>query len=301
MASWAPCFARGVAMLKLLGLEIGDIRGKFRVLVAELGQLLANNGDRFRSRPHRCRPSPPSSLISAVAAPSAKPATLQSGCSAVGRTPPLGHQPVEAIEVPLLLRRHARDLVRGAGIAPEHRQLAGIDAGRAIFAGLVDAQHRRPVGAAIAGAPAGGHALPRASAIIRHSARSARRTASPRSSSRPRSRPACRSRSAVATTSMTRSRPATCPPSSSSRRSTRPARPSCPSMGPSSTRPRSPPPGPSSRRTRARRRTSTGRCGAAGRRARAPGSRREAGRAATRIRLDRPPRPLRPARPPSPP
>ena len=37
----------------------------------------------------------------------------------------------------------------------EDGELAGIDAGRAIFAGLVDAQHRRHVGTRVAGAPGG--------------------------------------------------------------------------------------------------------------------------------------------------
>ena len=40
-------------------------------------------------------------------------------------------------------------------VLAEHGELAGIDAGRAIFAGLVDAQHRRDVGARVAGAPGG--------------------------------------------------------------------------------------------------------------------------------------------------
>src|SRR5687767_8810053 len=64
----------------------------------------------------------------------------------------------------LLLRRHTRDLVRGGRIAGEHRQLPGIDARRAIFAGLVDPQHRFPVEPLVARLPA--HAFLHASAAI---------------------------------------------------------------------------------------------------------------------------------------
>ena len=56
--------------------------------------------------------------------------------------PPLGHQRVEALKMPLLLRRHARDQLGFGAVAAQHGELAGVDAGRAIFAGLVDAQHR---------------------------------------------------------------------------------------------------------------------------------------------------------------
>jgi len=57
--------------------------------------------------------------------------------------------------VPLLLRRHARDELGFGAIAAEHRELAGVDAGRAIFAGLVDAQHRCAIGPPFTGAPSG--------------------------------------------------------------------------------------------------------------------------------------------------
>src|SRR5687768_8357854 len=54
----------------------------------------------------------------------------------------------------LFLLRHAGDNSPGRAVLAEHRQLAGVDAGRAIFAGLVDAQHGVGVGPAIAGLPA---------------------------------------------------------------------------------------------------------------------------------------------------
>ena len=67
----------------------------------------------------------------------------------------LGEQGVEMGEMDLLLRGHAGDDRGGFVAVAEHGELAGIDAGRAIFAGLVDAQHRRGVGARLAGAPGG--------------------------------------------------------------------------------------------------------------------------------------------------
>src|SRR5688572_20055112 len=52
----------------------------------------------------------------------------------------------------LLLARHAGDEVRRRRALAEHGELARVDASRAIFAGLVDAQHRRAVDLAVAGA-----------------------------------------------------------------------------------------------------------------------------------------------------
>jgi hypothetical protein len=46
---------------------------------------------------------------------------------------------VEALEVALLLPSHARDQLGAMRIGAEHRHLAGVNAGSAIFAGLVDA------------------------------------------------------------------------------------------------------------------------------------------------------------------
>ena len=75
-----------VAMLELLGPELGDVGGKLGIARRRARRAARHNGGRSRSRPRRCRPSPLSRDISAVAAPSAKPATFHSGCSAVGRT-----------------------------------------------------------------------------------------------------------------------------------------------------------------------------------------------------------------------
>src|SRR5690242_14032578 len=55
--------------------------------------------------------------------------------------------------MPLLLRRHAGDQLGFGAVGAEHRKLAGVDARRAIFARLVDADHRRTVGPAVAGPP----------------------------------------------------------------------------------------------------------------------------------------------------
>src|SRR5438105_4999791 len=54
------------------------------------------------------------------------------------------HQFVEFGEVALLLLGHMADLVAGAA-APDHRELAVIDAYRAVFTGMVDADHRGDV------------------------------------------------------------------------------------------------------------------------------------------------------------
>src|SRR4051794_4030634 len=57
--------------------------------------------------------------------------------------------------MPLLLRRHSGDQLGFRAVAAKDGELPGIDPGCAIFAGLVDAQHRGAVRAAVAGAPAG--------------------------------------------------------------------------------------------------------------------------------------------------
>src|SRR5438309_1347743 len=61
----------------------------------------------------------------------------------------------------LLLSRHPRDQLGFRTIAAEHRELARIDSGCTIFAGLIDAQHRIGVGTSVAGAPAAHARLPR--------------------------------------------------------------------------------------------------------------------------------------------
>ena len=90
--------------------------------------------------------------MSAVAAPKREagdvPERLEQGRADL----PLGHQRVEALEVALFLARHAGDEVRRGRALAEHGELAGVDARRAIFAGLVDAQHRGAVDLAVAGA-----------------------------------------------------------------------------------------------------------------------------------------------------
>src|SRR5690606_7095836 len=53
-----------------------------------------------------------------------------------------GNHRVETGQMRLFLRQHAADLGRMLRPAAHHRQLPGIDAGRAIFTGLVDPDHR---------------------------------------------------------------------------------------------------------------------------------------------------------------
>src|SRR3990167_3620559 len=56
--------------------------------------------------------------------------------------PALDDHRVEEFPVPLFLFGHMRDFARHRVAVAHHRELAGIDARRAIFAGLVDADHR---------------------------------------------------------------------------------------------------------------------------------------------------------------
>jgi len=60
----------------------------------------------------------------------------------------------EPVEVPPLLLGHARHQLGFGAIAPKNRQLARVDSRRAIFARLIDAQHRIAVAAPIAWPPA---------------------------------------------------------------------------------------------------------------------------------------------------
>src|SRR5205085_327599 len=66
-----------------------------------------------------------------------------------------GEQIVEMAEMLLLLRGHSADLAGERMMIAEHGELSGIDPGRAIFAGLIDAQHRGNVGPRVAGTPGG--------------------------------------------------------------------------------------------------------------------------------------------------
>ena len=87
----------------------------------------------------------------------------------------------------LLLRGHAGDQLRGRRVASQHRELAGIDARRAIFAGLIDAEHRSAIGAPVAGAPAAGAMGLSLAALLQrqHRRSSPRRRATGSRSSRP--------------------------------------------------------------------------------------------------------------------
>src|SRR3546814_5839993 len=70
------------------------------------------------------------------------------------RSPAPRDHRVEERLVAILLRRHARDRSRHRRAIAHHRELAGIDARRAIFARLIDADHRLGHGFAVAGLPA---------------------------------------------------------------------------------------------------------------------------------------------------
>src|SRR5690348_16751756 len=141
-------------MLDLIGPKVGNVRGKFRIAVAERDELLAimfvdlgldrvGAGKRgFLGHEGRRGPEREAGDV---------PQRLQRGRTHAA----LGHQPVEAVEVPLLLRRHAGGELGFGAVAAEHGELPRVDPRRTIFPGLVDAQHRRSIGAAVAGTPAG--------------------------------------------------------------------------------------------------------------------------------------------------
>ena len=106
-----------------------------------------HNGGRSRSPPRRCRPSPLSrtSTRSPRRARSRRRSTTAG--AAVGRTRRSAIMRVEArrggaVPAPPC----ARSAWRSGDCCAKHRELAGIDARRAIFAGLVDPHHRCAVG-----------------------------------------------------------------------------------------------------------------------------------------------------------
>ena len=106
-------FAGGFAMFQLLGLELGYIRRQLRILVAKLGKLFRIMAVDFSlhriGAGHRC-PLADQGRRSAEREAGDAPQGLKRGRT----NPPVGHHPVEALQVPLLLRRHPGDLVRGS-------------------------------------------------------------------------------------------------------------------------------------------------------------------------------------------
>src|SRR4029079_5438041 len=155
----SPGGAGRIAVLELVGAELGDVFGKLRVVLAEFVELLAVmavdfgldrvgagkggflGDERGRSAEREAGPVPD---------------RLERGRTHAA----LGHQGVEPGGVPLLLRRHAGDELGLGAVRTKHCELAGVDPRRTIFAGLIDAQHRGAVRAAIARTPAGHRASP---------------------------------------------------------------------------------------------------------------------------------------------
>src|SRR6476659_3577306 len=146
--------ASRIAMLELVGAKFGDIGGEFRVVLPELVELagiMAINlgfhrigaGERRFLRHQRGR--------RAEREAGDVPQRLERRRA----HPAFGDQLVEAGEMAFFLRRHARDELGFRTVAAKDRQLPGVDARRAIFAGLVDAQHGCGVRPPVAGPPAG--------------------------------------------------------------------------------------------------------------------------------------------------
>ena len=106
-------FAGSFAMFQLLGLELGNIRRQLRIRVAKLGKLFRVMAVDLRfdgvGAGHR-RPLTDQGRRSAEREAGDAPQRLKRGRP----HPPIGHQPVEAFKMPLLLRRHPGDLVCGS-------------------------------------------------------------------------------------------------------------------------------------------------------------------------------------------
>src|SRR5436190_498469 len=141
-------------MLAFVGLETRDARRKLRVAVAECGELFRIMGvdlvlDRGGASHGRLRAHERGGGAQRMAGD--RPEWLQDGRADAARR----EQVVKMLQMLLFLRGHAADLAGERMVLAEHGELAGIDAGRAIFPGLVDAQHRGGVGPRVTGAPGG--------------------------------------------------------------------------------------------------------------------------------------------------
>ena len=124
-------------MLDFLFAELGNVRRQFGILAPELIELLlvvavdlgldrVGAGKRCFLRHQRGRRT------------EREPGNVPQGLEQGRANATLDHQMVEAVQVPLFLRRHAGHQLRFRTIGPQHRKLARIDAGGAIFACLVD-------------------------------------------------------------------------------------------------------------------------------------------------------------------
>ena len=153
----------GVAMLELLGAEFRDVGRELRDRHRPARRAAARNGGRSRSRPRRCRPSRPFR----TSARWPRRARIRRRSTAAGAR---SGEPAARPSA----RRSARDAAASCAamraislasgrIAAKHGELAGVDARRAIFAGLVDAEHRSAIGAPVAGTPAAHRRAPSAS------------------------------------------------------------------------------------------------------------------------------------------
>jgi hypothetical protein len=135
---------RGLAMRQFVGAELLDRLGERRVGVAEafgLGAVMLVDDllDRDGAGHRGARPQERGCGAQGVAGD--MPQRLQQGRAHMARA----HQFVEGGEVALFLPGHPADFVARPA-APDHRQLAVIDPHRAVFAGVVDPDHRFDVG-----------------------------------------------------------------------------------------------------------------------------------------------------------
>ena len=147
-----------VAMLQLLLAERAPACRAVRPRCRPAWRSARRSARRSLPPPPRCRPSPRVSPSAAVTAPSAKPARCHSGSIAVGRTRRCAIRSANVSRCWLLLRLHLAQHRRPCRSA-QHRELAGVDAGRAIFAGMVDADHARHIGRRAPDRQAGAAAL----------------------------------------------------------------------------------------------------------------------------------------------
>ena len=158
-------FTRRFSMFQLFCLELGDMGRELGIVVTQrrklLGIMAIDFGFDCVRAGHR------SSFADERSCRAERKAShTPEGLERRRTNPSLSHQLVEPIEVPMFLGRHSRDLMGGRAASPKNCQLAGVYAGGPIFACLVNAQHRRPVGPTFSGPPAAGHAFFLASKAI---------------------------------------------------------------------------------------------------------------------------------------
>ena len=127
-------------MLQFLGAEFLHRLPQLRPSAHPGAQADRCNARRSLPPPPPCRPSPPSPPAPRSPRPRANPATCQSGSMTVGRTRRSAIRSLKVRRCSLFLRLHMPQQVAFAA-ASQHRELPGVNARRAIFAGMIHPDH----------------------------------------------------------------------------------------------------------------------------------------------------------------